>query len=68
MTFDHFWPRAEDGKTSFENLCLACRSCNEFKSNTTEAVDTVTGESTRFSTHVSTTGPLIFNGVLMVQQ
>ncbi len=47
MTFDHFWPRAEDGKTSFENLCLACRSCNEFKSNTTEAVDTVTGESTR---------------------
>jgi HNH endonuclease len=45
MTFDHCWPRAKAGKTAFENLCLACRSCNEFKSNTTEAVDLITGES-----------------------
>jgi HNH endonuclease len=45
MTCDHFWPRTKDGKTSFENLCLACRSCNEFKSNTTEALDTISGET-----------------------
>jgi HNH endonuclease len=45
MTFDHFWPRTKDGKTSFENLCLACRSCNESKSNKTEAVDSITGKT-----------------------
>ena len=27
-----------------ENLCLACRTCNEYKSDTTEAIDPLTGE------------------------
>jgi HNH endonuclease len=42
MTFDHIFPRAKGGETTFDNLCLACRSCNEFKSNTTEAIDETT--------------------------
>ena len=45
MSFDHIKPVSKGGKTIFENLCLACRSCNEFKSDNTEAVDPLTGES-----------------------
>lgn len=44
MTFDHILPVSKGGDISFENLCLACRSCNEFKSDTTEAKDPVTDE------------------------
>jgi HNH endonuclease len=44
MTFDHILPRSKGGATGFENLCLACRTCNEFKSDLTEAVDPLTGE------------------------
>jgi hypothetical protein len=32
------------GETSFENLCLACRSCNEFKADRTEPTWNVNGE------------------------
>lgn len=46
MTYDHIQPLSKGGKTSFENLCLACRSCNEFKSDSTEAIDPSTGETT----------------------
>jgi 5-methylcytosine-specific restriction endonuclease McrA len=42
MVFDHIYPRAKDGETSFENVCLACRACNEYKSDTTEALDSST--------------------------
>ncbi|MEA5594445.1 HNH endonuclease [Rivularia sp. UHCC 0363] len=45
MSYDHITPISKGGKTIFENLCLACRSCNEFKSDSTEAVDPLTGES-----------------------
>lgn len=45
MTYDHIQPRSKGGDTSFENLCSACRSCNEFKGSTTEAIDPVTGET-----------------------
>jgi hypothetical protein len=31
--------------TTFENLCLACRTCNEYKSDTTLAKDPLTGET-----------------------
>ncbi|HBE50780.1 MAG TPA: HNH endonuclease [Cyanobacteria bacterium UBA11369] len=44
MTFDHIQPVSKGGETTFENLCLACRSCNEFKSDSTEATDPLTGE------------------------
>ncbi|HEY9664617.1 MAG TPA: HNH endonuclease, partial [Allocoleopsis sp.] len=43
MTFDHIRPRSKNGATSFENVCLACRTCNEYKSDLTEAEDPFTG-------------------------
>jgi HNH endonuclease len=43
MTHDHILPRSKGGDTSFQNLCLACRTCNEFKSDTTQANDPLTG-------------------------
>ncbi|BAZ00963.1 HNH endonuclease [Tolypothrix tenuis PCC 7101] len=46
MTHDHIHPRSRGGETTFENLCLACRSCNEFKADLTEAIDPVTGKIT----------------------
>lgn len=45
MTYDHIQPVSKGGETSFDNVCLACRSCNEFKSNSIEATDPLTGES-----------------------
>lgn len=44
MTHDHIIPRSKGGDTSFQNLCLACRNCNEFKSDTTQACDPLTGK------------------------
>jgi hypothetical protein len=45
MTYDHVQPVSLGGDTTFENLCLACRSCNEFKSNLTESIDPLSGET-----------------------
>lgn len=45
MTHDHTLPVSKGGETSFENICLACRSCNEFKSDSTEAIDPLTGQT-----------------------
>ncbi|MEP0960019.1 HNH endonuclease [Leptolyngbya sp. FACHB-1515] len=44
MSFDHIHPQSKGGATSFENVCLACRSCNEYKSDSTEGQDPLTGE------------------------
>jgi len=44
MSFDHIHPQSKGGNASFENVCLACRSCNEYKSGLTEAPDPLTGE------------------------
>lgn len=44
LSFDHIVPQSRSGGTNFENLCLACRSCNEFKSDRTKAVDPLTGD------------------------
>jgi hypothetical protein len=44
MTLDHIQPVSKDGATSFVNVCLACRSCNEYKSDLVEAQDPLTGE------------------------
>ncbi|RCJ23472.1 HNH endonuclease [Nostoc sp. ATCC 43529] len=46
MSYDHIKPRSKGGETTFENICLACRSCNEFKADSTEAIDPLTGEIT----------------------
>ncbi|MBW4420731.1 MAG: HNH endonuclease [Myxacorys californica WJT36-NPBG1] len=43
-SFDHIHPQSKGGNTSFENVCLACRSCNEYKSDLTEAPDPLTGK------------------------
>ncbi|WP_035991647.1 HNH endonuclease [Leptolyngbya sp. KIOST-1] len=42
MAFDHIHPRSKGGETCFENVCLACRSCNEFKANSTTGQDLLT--------------------------
>ncbi|MEB3342651.1 HNH endonuclease [Okeania sp.] len=44
MTYDHIYPLSKGGETNFENVCLACQSCNEFKGNTIECIDPLTGE------------------------
>lgn len=44
MTVDHIVPQAQGGETTFDNLCFACRRCNEFKGSATHAQDPLTGE------------------------
>ncbi|MBK9261223.1 MAG: HNH endonuclease [Polyangiaceae bacterium] len=44
LSYDHIEPRARGGITSFENICLCCRPCNEFKCGITDAVDPLTHE------------------------
>lgn len=46
LTYDHIQPRSKGGETSFENVCRACRPCNEFKSDASHAPDPLTGEPT----------------------
>jgi 5-methylcytosine-specific restriction endonuclease McrA len=41
---DHIIPRAKDGPTTADNLCLACASCNGHKGASTNAVDPESGE------------------------
>ena len=43
--FEHVIPRSAGGQTVFENLCLACPSCNRYKATRQVAVDPITGES-----------------------
>ena len=45
MTIDHIIPFSQGGQTSFENLCLACRSCNEYKGKNITAKDPITGDT-----------------------
>jgi len=45
LTVDHIWPLSRGGQTIFENLCLACRICNEFKTDRTDAEDPLTGDT-----------------------
>jgi len=44
LSFEHILPKSKGGKNTFENVCLACRSCNEFKSSATEGIDSITGQ------------------------
>jgi len=44
MTVDHIVPQAQGGPTTFDNLCFACRRCNEFKGSAITACDPLTGE------------------------
>jgi hypothetical protein len=40
--FEHIIPRSAAGETIFENLCLACPSCNRYKASRQTAVDSIT--------------------------
>lgn len=44
MDIDHIIPEAAGGPSSPDNLALACRGCNSFKSAFQEAVDPTTEE------------------------
>ena len=48
MTIDHIIPESKGGLTTFENLCFACRQCNESKGDRVMAQDPFTGEMVRF--------------------
>lgn len=41
---EHIVPRSAGGQTVFENLCLACPSCNRYKANRQKALDPLSGE------------------------
>ncbi|MBV7334738.1 HNH endonuclease [Chloroflexi bacterium TSY] len=41
---DHIVPQSQHGQTEFNNLCHICRPCNEYKGDTTQALDPVSGE------------------------
>lgn len=43
--FEHIIPVSAGGKTSFENLCLACPTCNRHKSNRQIATDPLTNQT-----------------------
>jgi len=44
---EHIIPRSRKGKTEFENLALACRSCNIFKSDYLNGIDETGAETAR---------------------
>ncbi len=44
LTFDHIYPISKGGVTSLKNVCLACRSCNEFKGYSVTGQDLLTQE------------------------
>lgn len=44
---DHIIPQAEGGATEFQNLCLSCPFCNEFKGGRWRSRDPQTGRQVR---------------------
>lgn len=44
LTIDHIQPLSKGGEATLENLCLACRTCNEFKADQVSALDPLTGQ------------------------
>lgn len=43
---DHVVPRAANGLTDADNLCLACSACNGYKLAKTHGIDRETGQTT----------------------
>jgi hypothetical protein len=41
---DHILPLSKGGATEVDNLCLACRSCNECKGDSTQGIDPLSGD------------------------
>jgi len=51
--FEHIMPRAAGGQTTFENLCLACPTCNRYKAHRQTMLDPVTNQNvTLFHPHL----------------
>lgn len=44
MVLDHIIPESKGGETVFENLCFACRRCNEFKGPIVVVPDPLTND------------------------
>jgi hypothetical protein len=44
MVPDHIIPESKGGERVFENLCFACRLCNEFKGSQVTSADPLTGQ------------------------
>jgi len=44
FTIDHIIPQSKEKNNSIENLALACRNCNERRSNLVESADPDSGE------------------------
>jgi hypothetical protein len=42
--FEHITPLSAGGRSLFENLCLACPTCNRHKASRNSGTDSVTGE------------------------
>ncbi|MCP4754655.1 MAG: HNH endonuclease [Proteobacteria bacterium] len=47
FSIDHVIPRVRGGETKPENLALACQGCNNHKYTKVEAIDPISGETTR---------------------
>ncbi len=47
LEIEHLLPKVVGGTNEEENLWLACRDCNLYKSSKTHAVDPLTGENIR---------------------
>jgi hypothetical protein len=45
MTVEHVVPQVQGSVTTFDNLCVACRRCNECKGSATTARDPLTGDA-----------------------
>ncbi|MFZ4813702.1 MAG: HNH endonuclease [Phototrophicaceae bacterium] len=43
MEVDHILPTKHGGQNNLDNLCLACRGCNQFKRDFLDGVDPQTG-------------------------
>ncbi|MFQ4142910.1 HNH endonuclease [Chlorogloeopsis sp. ULAP02] len=69
MIYDYIQPRSKSGETTFENLCLACCYCNEFKADLTEAIDPLLQRTQHiYLIRVHRNGLSILLGVLMLQK
>lgn len=66
LTVDHIIPTSKGGQTAIDNLCLACRPCNEFKAGSIEAQDPLTGEIALLFNPRTNNGPIISSGALTV--
>ncbi len=44
LSIDHVLPVAKGGQTTLDNICLACRTCNEAKGKRIGGVDPLSGQ------------------------